>query len=141
MTTKKESYIERKNKTATYCDIIRNSKRPNKVQGKFDKFTLSSGRHPTNFRKLHEEVDPKFMTRKEFIHYLYHLFKLNLNTGWDGIERHPHTPNWTADPAHNIKTRTEALDFLQKANKKTKTKLSVNFFLLFWLFIVIINIT
>ena len=79
---------------------------------------IKNKRHPINFRKLFEHVDPIFMTTKEFIHYLFYIFEINVAKGWDGIERQPYTPNWTEEPSHNIETRAEAIDFLRKLNKE-----------------------
>ncbi|MCP4354512.1 MAG: hypothetical protein GY793_02535 [Proteobacteria bacterium] len=117
MATTKTLTIENEDdKSLNSNDKNQAHKFPEVVNYKFDDSALKVGRTPINSRKLMEEVDPQHMTRKEYIHYLCYKFGFNVGKGWDGIERHAHTPNWTLEPSHNIKTRDEALIFLGMFN-------------------------
>ncbi|MCP4355648.1 MAG: hypothetical protein GY793_08495 [Proteobacteria bacterium] len=85
---------------------------PNIANYKFDDSALMVGRHHIGFRLVGKKVDPKNMTRKEYIHHLAYKYGFNIGKSWDGIETRPHIANWSEDASHCIKTKTEALAFL-----------------------------
>lgn len=79
---------------------------------KFDDSAAKAGRQQIGNREVGVKVDPKHMTRKEYVHYLCHLFDFKIGTAWDGVEQNKYQQNWTAEKSHNVKTREEALAFL-----------------------------
>tara|TARA_Y100000590_G_scaffold303218_1_gene341862 strand:- start:3390 stop:4094 length:705 start_codon:yes stop_codon:yes gene_type:complete len=79
---------------------------------KFDDSAAKFGREIIGHRTIGEQVNPKNMTRKEYEHYLCWKFGFKLGKGWDGVEKHPHNPNWSEDKSHNIETLEDALEFL-----------------------------